>query len=108
LFALWLLSLDFARPLTFVSAHIFRTMLLLDYVSDRTRREFLAGGALNRVNARAAVREDRPLAAVKINGLTLKILNYASAIDNRRVVHDEITPAAEVIMEMVDVAKYEE
>lgn len=110
------LTLFFAGPLSLaglgalalIAIQVLGATFLLDHFANRARGESLAGGALDGFHTRAAIRIDGPLMAVEINRLALEVSHYASAANDPLVIHNEIMPAAEMILEMVDVAKHEE
>jgi len=57
---------------------------------------------------RPTIGKNGSLMSVKIHRLTIKTFNHLGAIDYRRVVHDKITPAAEMIIEAMHIAEREE
>lgn len=77
------------------------------HIADRAGREFGSGGALNGIHAGTFIREDSPLASVKINGLPLKVFDHLGAINDGGVVHDQIAPL-EMVAEMMDITEREE
>jgi len=48
------------------------------------------------------------LAAADIDGSPAEIINHSCPVDNRCVVHHEITPTAEMVLEAMNIAEREE
>lgn len=91
-----------------IVAGIFRTMRFIINVPDGLGSELPAGCALDRVHARAPVFENSPLMAVYVHTVAVEVVHHASAIDDRCIVHNEVTAAVEMIPEMVHITENEE
>jgi hypothetical protein len=90
-----------------IAAKIIR-MRFADDIADRAWCEFSTGGALKGSHARTSISEDCPLVTVHINRLSLEVFDDRGAINDRRVVDNEIATAVEMIVETMDVAERKE
>jgi hypothetical protein len=79
-----------------------------DDITNWAGREFGAGSALNGIHSGASVGEDCPLATVHLNRLPLEVFDDLGAVDDRCIVNDEVAPAAEMIVEAVDITERKE
>jgi hypothetical protein len=91
-----------------IPSHVFRLARFADDFVHGARSEILAGGASDRLDARAAISENGSLMATEINRLPVKVINHASAVDDRRVIHHEIAPAVKMFPETMHIAEREE
>jgi hypothetical protein len=107
-FAARLFRRTLVGALCVAAPHVFGTGRFADYVTNRSRRYVSASGPSNGVDARAFVRENGPLSSIKIDCFAIEVIDDTGAVDNSRVVHNKITPAMEVIAEMVDIAERKE
>ena len=94
--------------LVVVAADILRLPCFANDLANRARRESFARGALDGIHAGTSIGKYGSLMAIKINRLAVKIFDDRGPINDRGVIHYEITPAMEIIPETVHITEGEE
>jgi hypothetical protein len=94
--------------LVVVAANILRLPCFANDLANRARRESFARSALDGIHAGTSIGKHGSLTAIKIHWLAMKVFDDRGPIDNRCVIHHEITPAMEVIPETVHVTEGKE